>query len=178
MFSKKKIIALTVSLLLVAIVISTISMSRQPVPAEILQVPDNRLQIPSASVTSFDAETEGIARQLKEVLKKVDHPLKVFGLGMAAPQIGYNNRIVALKRSFENYVVMVNPEVTEEKWHVFSPSACFSLKGIHFLKRPFWMKVTYQDLDGMSREAIFRGSKAATMKQEIDHLNGVLLTDY
>lgn len=178
MFSKKKIIALAGSLLLVAIVISTISIARRPVPVEILQAADNRLQIPSTSVTSFDTETEEIARLLKEVLKKVDHPLKIFGLGMAAPQIGYKKRIVALKQSFENYVVMVNPEVMEEKWSAFSPSACFSLKGIHFLKRPFWMKVSYQDLDGTSQEAIFRGPKAATMKQEIDHLNGVLLTDY
>ena len=59
-----------------------------------------------------------------------------------------------------------------------SPSTCFSLKGMHFLQRPFWMKVKYQDLDGASQEMTLRGPKAATMKQEIDHLDGVLLTDY
>ncbi len=125
----------------------------------------------------FDTEIKQIAEELTNVIRKVDTSWS-FSLGMAAPQIGYNRRLVALKESYGNYLLMANPEVIEQKWSFFSPSRCFSLKGVHFLKRYFWMKVRFQDLDGNKSEIVFRGPKAATMQQEIDHLNGILLTDY
>lgn len=151
---------------------------KRDVPFEIVQEPDPILHTRSGEADVINEDTKKIAEELLAVIQKLDGPLKVFGLGMAAPQIGYSKRIVALKNSYNDYLIMVNPEVVEEKWHLPSVSTCFSLKGMHFLKRPFWMKVSYQNLDGTFQEMTLRGPKAATMKQEIDHLNGILLTDY
>lgn len=175
--SRKIIIALTVLMVLVAAATARSALIRD-IPSKIVQEPDTRLHTRSEEVTVFDEETAKIADELRAVIKKVDSPLKVFGLGMAAPQIGYNKRIIALKNSYDDYLIMVNPESIEEKWQLPSPSTCFSLKGMHFLQRPFWMKMKYQDLDGNPQEMTLIGLKAATMKQEIDHLNGILLTDY
>ncbi len=177
-FSQRKTIVLLCLLLVSSATGTIILILNREIPSEILQDPDPRLRVNSDTVHSFDDETRKVADELKTVIRKVDRPLKIFGLGMAAPQIGYDKRIAVLKNSYGEYFVVVNPEIVEEKWHFLSPSTCFSLKGMHFLERPFWMKVTYQDLNGNSQEIILRGPKAAVMKQEIDHLNGMLLTDY
>ena len=69
---------------------------------------------------------------------------------------------------------MVNPEIIEKKWQLPWLEGCFSLDGMHFTKRYFWTKVRYQDLNGNYHEEL----APKIVQQEIDHLNGVLITDY
>lgn len=145
-------------------------------PSEIVQFPDNRLREACKKVTDFEEETEKIAQDLIAVLKKVDL-LFIPWFGMTANQIGYDKRIIAIKRSYHKYTIMVNPEIIERKWNLFSISSCFSLKGMYLLKRYFWQKVRYQDLEGKQHEEIFRGGHSSVLQQEIDHINGKLICD-
>jgi len=46
------------------------------------------------------------------------------------------------------------------------------------LKRYFGIKVQYQNALGDNFEENIIGPKAAVLQQEIDHLNGVLISDY
>lgn len=96
----------------------------------------------------------------------------------AQKQIGYNTRIIGIKRSYGDYQIMVNPEIVERKWTALSLSTCLSLKGLHILPRDFWVKVHYRDLSGATHEEILRFASATLMQQEIDHLNGILVSDY
>jgi peptide deformylase len=159
--------------ILVALYIGYVAIPRTT-PDKIVQLPDSHLREISEEVTVFNDEVRQISNELHEVLKEVDIYGSIFGLGMAAPQLGYNQRIIAIKESYGNYKTMVNPEIIEKKWQLPWLEGCFSLDGMHFTKRYFWTKVRYQDIDGNYHEE--RAPKI--VQQEIDHINGVLITDY
>ena len=144
---------------------------------DILQSPDKRLHAVSTKVINFD-EAKKIAQQLIDVTRGVDKPFN-FWLGMAAPQVGYDKRIVILRKSYQNYTVMVNPEIVDKKWFLPSVERCYSLKGMgrFLLKRYFWLRIKYQDLEGKYHEGNIVGLRAYTMQQEMDHINGVLISD-
>lgn len=145
-------------------------------PSEILKEPNKRLRIVSKKVTNFGRETREIAQELISTTKKVDKPWKIF-LGMAAPQIGYNERIVILRKSFKKYDVYINPEIIERKWFIPVPTGCYSVKGIYITTIPLFMKIKFQDLKGNPNEETIIGGLAGTMQQEIDHVNGKLISD-
>lgn len=152
-----------------------ISNYRQP-QYDILQVPDDRLRQVSRQVDEVDKTTKTIVEKLIDTLKKIDKP-HIFWLGMAAPQLGYNKRIIAIKNGFQKYLIMINPEVLEQKWVFPAVSGCYSLKGFYLIKSPYWSKVTYMDMKGKSHTQVFTGGQAVLLKQEIDHLNGKLVCD-
>lgn len=143
---------------------------------KIVQHPDKRLRQVSSKVTTIDSSILQISNKLIEVLKEIDKPFSPW-LGMAATQIGYNKRIIAIKRGFHNYLLMVNPEVLDQKWILPAISGCYSLKGLYLIKSPYWSKVKYMDLNGKYHEKIFQVGLAMLMKQEIDHINGKLICD-
>ena len=150
----------------------------RPIPSEILQVPNETLITKSEEISIFDESVSKISDKLHKTLKKVDFRGHVFGLGLAAPQIGHNQRIIALKTSYGNYQTMVNPKIIEQKWYLPWTEKCLSLNGRHFLKRYFWIKVQYKNIEGNDREEVIIGPRAAILQQEIDHLNGILISDY
>lgn len=141
----------------------------------IIQDPDQRLYKVCDEVNNFH-EASKIVKELSEVIEKVDTPWKLW-LGMAAPQIGYNKRILTLKKTFKNYIFMINPEILEQKWLLPVITRCYSLKGFYLSKYHFYFKVRYQDLEGKLHEEIIQGGKAAALQQEIDHLNGILVSE-
>lgn len=142
----------------------------------ILQTPDQRLRQISTKVNNIDDKIIDIAEKLVGVLKRVDKPF-IPWLGMAAPQLGYNLRVIAIKKGFKKYQVMINPEFIEQKWFLPTISGCYSLKGLYLLRSPYWAKVSYQDTKGKNHKETFIGGKAILLKQEIDHLNGRLVCD-
>lgn len=143
---------------------------------EILQLPDKRLREVSKTIDPTSKEAKRIAQALLSVLRKLDSRFRPF-LGMAAPQLGYNKRIVALKMSYGTYEIMVNPEVIKERFFFPVPSACFSVEGVYIIKASLMMKVRYQDLQAITYTKVLFGGKATVMQQEIDHLNGKLVCD-
>lgn len=142
----------------------------------IIQYPNKILRLRSKRVTKIDENTRKIAKKLIEILRKVDKFWKPW-LGMAAPQIGYNKSIVAIKESYRNYTIMINPEIMKQKWLLPIIASCFSLKGLYLTKYHYWFKIRYRDLDGKYHTSVLIGGKAAVIRQEIDHLNGKLICD-
>lgn len=145
-------------------------------PPSIKQLPDELLREASEPVTVFDDNVKEISDELHEVLQTVDVRGSVFkiSLGMAAPQIGYNKRIIAVKESYGRYKTMINPELVEKKWLLPMIEGCYSLDGLHITKRYYSSIVKYQDVHGIYHEE----RAPLIVQQEIDHLNGVLITDY
>ncbi|OGY11307.1 MAG: hypothetical protein A3H88_03205 [Candidatus Blackburnbacteria bacterium RIFCSPLOWO2_02_FULL_44_9] len=142
----------------------------------ILQEPDERLRKVSARVGIIDETILQVGDRLVGMLRGLDRPY-ISWLGMAAPQIGVNLRIVAIKRGFRKYQIMVNPEVLGQKWSLPAVSGCYSLPGLYLFICPYWLKVGYLDVGGGQRTEVFRGGMAVLLKQEIDHLNGRLISD-
>lgn len=145
--------------------------------AIILHAPDARLLQKSIKINPSSSETRKIAEHLKTMLSKLDKPWR-WWLGLAAPQLGYNYRIIALKYKYLKYKIMVNPEIVIRKWNVPFIARCLSLNGIYCISRYMWVKLQYQDLENHTHEEIVYGPKATIIQQEIDHLDGKLLTDY
>lgn len=143
---------------------------------QILKDPNPLLHKRSSPVTNF-SEARKIAQELIETTKTVDRFWKPW-LGMAAPQIGYNKRLILLKQSLKDYKILVNPEILKEDWKFYTKSTCYSLNGLYLYKSSYKVKARYQDLEGIKHEEEFVGGKAIALKHEVDHLNGVLLTDY
>ena len=141
----------------------------------IIQEPNKILHKVSERETNL-AEAKKITQELIEITKKIDR-IWSFWLGMAAPQIGYNKRVIILKKSLFNYQIMINPKVLEQKWFFPIFSRCFSLQGIYFLRSHLWIKIRYQDLGGKYHAEVIKGGRAATLEQELNHINGILISD-
>jgi len=150
----------------------------RPIPDEILREHDLQLRFDVVASENRDEDAEKIITELKNTLKKLDNRFfGGIGLALAAPQLGYNQRIVALRTEYGQYQEMINPQIIAKKWPFVLPEMCFSTEGIHLVKRHLWIQVSYQDSDGKEREDVLRWGKASVLQQEIDHLNGVLITD-
>lgn len=142
----------------------------------VLQEPDKRLRKISKKVKVIDSTIIETANQLVNILKKVDKPYNPW-LGMAAPQLGIDLRVIAVKRGFHKYQVMINPEFVDQKWFLPTVSGCYSLKGLYLLISPYYVKVNYLDLTRKKHTETFIGGSAILLKQEINHLNGRLVCD-
>ncbi len=142
----------------------------------ILQEPDKHLRTVCKSIVGIDHSIKEASEKLVKILREVDKPFKLW-LGMAAPQIGFDIRMFAIKRSYRNYSVLINPEILEQKWLFPTITGCYSLKALYLGKSHYWFEVKYQDLEGRYHQEIFKGGNAVLIQQEIDHLDGKLACD-
>lgn len=100
------------------------------------------------------------------------------GVGLAAPQVGENIRL-AVALIDKKPLVIFNPEIIDG-----SPGGepfeegCLSLPGINAtVGRPRWINVKYLDIKGCEHIRRFEDFNCVIICHEIDHLNGLLITD-
>lgn len=108
---------------------------------------------------------------LKKAIKENNMP------GLSAPQLGYNKRIFCI--NFKGDVrTFVNPVITEIKGLEMSKEQCSSIPDKTFI-RPRHTKVSaiYQTPLGKTESRTFIGLAAKLFQHEIDHLDGLLLSD-
>lgn len=108
------------------------------------------------------------------------------GVGIAAPQIGINKRIIIF--GFEKskryphaepvpITVLINPEIeilTDER--VFDWEGCLSVPGLRGVV-PRYTKIKYSGYDFVNKQDLTRevsGFHAIVVQHEMDHINGVL----
>ncbi len=105
---------------------------------------------------------------------------------MAAVQIGIPKKIVYLKntkldmhdKTTNKGIILINPEIVEEKGETLYWEACAScLNNIGRVRRPYFVKVKYLDKDFNEKVAMFEGESATIFSHEYDHLFGVLHVD-
>ena len=146
----------------------------------ILLHPDPRLRKVCDPVTEIDDELRALAEDMLETM--YDAP----GLGLAAPQIGVNSRVLVMdcsdKDGGENPdpVCVINPEIvlSSDDLNV-REEGCLSFPGLFSdVQRPADVRVRYWDQHGKEHERDFSGLWATCMQHEIDHLNGKLFIDH
>ena len=100
------------------------------------------------------------------------------GIGLAAPQVGINKRLFIMNVEGEEFVC-INPTVTKaSKETNFLAEGCLSFPGKRVMvERPSVVTVRYQTSSGISKTKKLRGMKARCFQHELDHLNGVVMTD-
>ena len=145
----------------------------------ILTHPDPRLKKRCDPVTEITPE---IARLAEDMLATMyDAP----GIGLAAPQIGVNRRVIVMDCVKEPGVaprpmVLINPVITwaSEDTSVYD-EGCLSIPDQYAdVTRPAEVRVKWLALDGTEQEEQFAGLWATCVQHEIDHLDGKLFIDY
>lgn len=141
---------------------------------KVIHYPDPRLKKRSLPVQTFDPPLKALAARMLELMR--EHK----GVGLAAPQVGLNIRLFVMNHSGnpEDDRAYVNPELDDPAGEEEGEEGCLSLPGITAdVLRSKFMRLTAQDLDGNPVSAAETGYVARIWQHEIDHLNGILITD-
>jgi peptide deformylase len=128
-------------------------------------------------VEKFDASLKKLVLNMDETMNKAK------GVGIAAPQVGVNQRVFLAMLGSESKnpvtVAMVNPEITyfseeEEK----GEEGCLSLpEKFGKVWRSKQVVVKYQDIKAKIHQLKLSDLDARVVQHELDHLNGVLFVD-
>ncbi len=114
----------------------------------------------------------------KRMLLSVKHE---GGVGIAAPQVGINRRMVWVQR-FDKvnkpFEVFINPEITwASDLMQLGPEGDLSFEDRGMVMRHYIVQVQYQNLEGKTINEVLEGFTAVIFQHERDHLDGILLTD-
>ncbi|MFV1849732.1 MAG: peptide deformylase [Porticoccaceae bacterium] len=145
---------------------------------EILIVPDPRLK----------KECEPVAEVNDEIRELLDDMLETMyaapGIGLAAPQIGVMKRVVVMDVSDDKDkpepIKLINPEIIweSEDTSVYQ-EGCLSIPEQYAdVERPAEVGLRYLDENGKEHEIEADGLLATCIQHELDHLDGILFTDY
>ena len=104
--------------------------------------------------------------------------IKKDGVGLAAPQVGKNIRMIVINTK-DGKLCLINPEITKKSWRTeFGEEGCLSLPGIFCdIKRSKNANCKYLSEDGKEMSMEAKGFMARVIQHEIDHLNGILTID-
>ena len=126
--------------------------------------------------------TEGVRDLVRDMRETM---LSLNGIGLAAPQVGVNLRVIVMQTIVTGKLSapvqeMINPVITSySSEEVEIEEGCLSIPGEYLMiKRPHKIHVKFQDLSGKYKKWRLKGLEARIVQHEIDHLNGVLMTDY
>jgi len=122
------------------------------------------------TATAWDWEVDGHAAELgQDMLKTM---FKNNGIGLAAPQIGINKRILVMGNPQLSFIC-INPEIISQQGQAKYIEGCLSFPGLWLhVNRSETIKVKYQDIIGREHEKEFTGLQARVFQHELDHLNG------
>jgi peptide deformylase len=102
------------------------------------------------------------------------------GVGLAAPQVGISKRVTVIDVGDENGLIeLINPEIISKSGEQFGPEGCLSFPGLlGDVRRAQKCKVRALNRHGEVVEIEGEDLLARALQHEIDHLNGVLFTDF
>ncbi|MBI1779409.1 MAG: peptide deformylase [Proteobacteria bacterium] len=144
----------------------------------VITAPDPRLKIKCRPVEAVD---DSVRRLMDDLLATM---YSAPGIGLAAPQVGDDRRVLVLDVARENEPAqplrIANPEIiwtsAEEILH---EEGCLSVPE-HYAEvmRPAEVKVRYLDYQNEIRELHAKDLLAVCLQHEMEHLDGVLFIDH
>ncbi|MFA6082298.1 MAG: methionyl-tRNA formyltransferase [Patescibacteria group bacterium] len=108
------------------------------------------------------------------------------GIGLAAPQVNQNVRLIVVgnspEKEGEDYIpttILFNPKITKfSSEKEFATEGCLSIPGITgVVERSKSITVEFLDVDGNKQTLNASDLYARVIQHEVDHLEGVLFTD-
>ncbi|HEX2859571.1 MAG TPA: peptide deformylase [Alphaproteobacteria bacterium] len=148
----------------------------------ILEVPDPRLHQVSQPIEYFDNNLDKLAFAMLATTSLEN------GVGLSAPQVGVLQRLFVMDLSLwgiKKAYVVANPEIVDVSDEtVIRQEACLSIPSTRgkggtkiAVVRHRFIKLRYQNGRGKQYQR-WLGAKASWISQhEVNHLNGVLITD-
>ena len=121
-------------------------------------------------------DVDGVIRELMDSMAEVMYTYR--GIGLAAPQVGMLWRVIIADVG-EGLITLVNPEILQKDGNDRLQEGCLSLPDIEVdVERKHSIFVRGIDANGKEASLELAGLIARVIQHEIDHLNGVLITDY
>jgi peptide deformylase len=118
-------------------------------------------------------------KDFKILIEDMKHTmLKKDGVGLAAPQIGKNKRIITVNTK-DGVIAMINPRILNKSFlKEWDEEGCLSVPGIYGkVKRSKKLKCEFFDMDKKKNIISAQGFFARIIQHEIDHLDGILFID-
>ena len=130
-----------------------------------------KITVISKEITDFESENfKNAIQDLTDTFYKGGHATCV---GLAACQIGINDRIILVKDN-NKVLIMVNPEILEQKGNQLGMEGCLSFPEVYKnIERPVRIKIKYQTILGNTKNQTYNGFTARIICHEVDHLNGI-----
>ena len=151
---------------------------------KIVTLPDAVLRRKARTVTKFDKDLHTLIDDMVETMREAP------GVGLAAPQIGFSERIIVIEY-FEREEDEENEDAPKKVWTVLNPEivksseetllgveGCLSIPGlVGEVERHASIQVKGLNKHGKPMKIKAEGWLARIFQHEIDHLNGVLFPD-
>ena len=145
---------------------------------EVLVAPDPRLKIKAKPVGRVDASIRALMDDMVETMYAAK------GIGLAAPQIGIDKRVIVMDLAREGEPPaprkFADPEIVSESDEtVPCEEGCLSVPDQYAeVERPKQVRVRYRDENDVVQEIDCDGLLAVCIQHEMDHLDGVLFVDH
>ena len=137
--------------------------------------PEPVLRQIAAPVAAFDEELRAIVAAMFERMRASN------GVGLAAPQVGLQSRILVLNPTGEpqDDLALINPTIVARSGpQTLFDEGCLSFPSIYAeVRRPERCTVKAFDRSGQPIETEYTGFISRIVQHEYDHLEGVLLVD-
>jgi len=146
-------------------------------PLKIYMLGQETLRTPANRIVKVDDSIRKLAKDMLITMYSAK------GIGLAAPQVGVQKRILVIDLNFEDPNappnVFINPEIISFSASVDTyEEGCLSIPGVYLnVVRPSSIKLSYRDEMGRPKKMNAEGLMARCIQHEIDHLNGVLFVD-
>ena len=131
------------------------------------------LRVKCGEVKEINDEVRDFAKKMLKTMHRDD------GIGLAAPQVGDNRRIIVIDIG-HGPLILINPKIIKKSDKMASEfEGCLSLPGINLrIKRPKAVEVEAYLLEREQNVRIkAEDLLARDIQHEIDHLNGILIID-
>jgi peptide deformylase len=146
---------------------------------EILLLGNPVLRESTRPVRSLSSEeTVSTITDLRDTLRAF-RAKRGFGRGIAAPQIGYGQKIIYVDVESEYTGALINPVIVKKSRKRFRLwDDCFSFPDILvYVQRNYSIEVSFVDEKGKRKRLKVSGAFSELLQHEIDHLNGILAID-
>ena len=146
---------------------------------EILLLGNPILREKSHNVSVFDVCLNQLIDDLRDTLIDFQKRKKT-GRGIAAPQIGVLEKVIYVHMPHRSFA-LINPEIisrSEETFEVWD--SCFSFDVAFYILTKRYKSITVKFItqEGTTVEETFSDDLSELLQHEIDHLHGILSTDY
>ena len=136
----------------------------------------DELQLSERAV-EIDVRTQ--ATEMREIIKALKDTMREKGLSsLSAPAIGYNRRIFCIDFKDSEIKTFINPIIAQAKGMQLSIEKCVCIPDKEFMRpRNNDLMIIYQRPTGQIETRQIVGMSAIVFQHELDHLDGLLLSD-
>ncbi len=141
---------------------------------EIVTVDSPRASILHRRAKPVGRITDDLRRLIQEMILTMR---EAKGVGLAAPQVGVGKRVFVVEVK-QRIQVFIDPEVVKKEGAEVDVEGCLSIPGtVAELPRAHWVEVKAKNRKGRGVRLHAEGLLARVIQHEIDHLDGILITD-